>query len=47
MHGFLTMGGFLPTGVTAMNEAIEHLRGALASTTSGSAVATGVSPSDA
>jgi acetyl esterase len=30
MHGFLTMGAFLPTGATAMNEAIEQLRKALA-----------------
>jgi acetyl esterase len=29
MHGFLTMGSFLPTGVAAMNEAIAHLRAAL------------------
>jgi acetyl esterase len=47
MHGFLTMGAFLPTGVTAMNEAIEHLRTALAASPSGSAVSTGVGPSDA
>jgi acetyl esterase len=47
MHGFLTMGAFLPTGVTAMNEAIEHLQSALASAPSGSAVSTGVGPSGA
>jgi acetyl esterase len=29
MHGFLTMGAFLPTGAKAMNEAIEQLRSAL------------------
>jgi acetyl esterase len=43
MHGFLTMGGFLPTGVTAMNEAIDHLRNTLAS--SAGTVSTGVGPS--
>jgi acetyl esterase len=47
MHGFLTMGAFLPTGVTAMNEAIGHLRRALASSPSRSAVPTGVGPSGA
>jgi acetyl esterase len=41
MHGFLTMGAFLPTGVAAMNEAIEHLKDALAASPSG------VGPSDA
>jgi acetyl esterase len=47
MHGFLTMGAFLPTGVAAMNEAIEHLRSALDSAPSGSAVSTGSGPSGA
>jgi acetyl esterase len=47
MHGFLTMGAFLPTGVTAMNEAIGHLRSALGSSPSGSALSAGVGPSGA
>jgi acetyl esterase len=47
MHGFLTMGSFLPTGVAAMNEAIEHLRSALGSSPSGNAVASATGPSGA
>jgi len=35
MHGFLTMGAFLPTGVQAMHEAIDHLRRALGSPRAG------------
>jgi len=31
MHGFLTMGAFIPTGATALHEAIDHLRRALGS----------------
>jgi acetyl esterase len=34
MHGFLTMGAMIPTGAAAMNEAIEHLRTALGSSSS-------------
>lgn len=31
MHGFLTMGAFLPTGVRALHEAIDHVQRALGS----------------
>ena len=29
MHGFLTMGSFIPTGMTAMHEAVDHMQRAL------------------
>jgi acetyl esterase len=31
MHGFLTMGAFIPTGMTALQEAVDHMRRALGS----------------
>jgi acetyl esterase len=37
MHGFLTMGSFLPTGVVALNESVERLRQTLAASASASA----------
>ena len=31
MHGFLTMGAFIPTGMTALHEAVDHMQRALGS----------------
>jgi acetyl esterase len=38
MHGFLTMGSYLPTGAVALDESIEQLRGALDAVGAGTAV---------
>jgi acetyl esterase len=39
MHGFLTMGAYLPTGRVALNESIAQLRRTLVTTGSGTVVA--------
>jgi acetyl esterase len=39
MHGFLTMGAYLPTGMVALQESIEQLRKTLATTGAGTVVA--------